>query len=189
MHSTLILLSMLTVGHEHDEARARAVLTLAAAASRLQQPAQQPAVFWERLSHSPRLEEEPPRPATKSAPAVPAVSVDTPRRLSLQQAMLAAQRTGRPLVVWVNCEDSVLEAELKDCVHHHAETWQGSAESRIVPQVLHGGWWYGQQDIPYEDINAAKVRGTLAGIRQRLSAPVRPAGKTMMFQAARGQNC
>lgn len=208
MYSTLILLSMLTV---NDEARAKAVLTLAAAASRLRQPAQQPAVFWERLTIQPSPfvpsnclsdsiitedtrpcgKGEPPRPATNSAPAVPAVSADTPRRLSLQQAMLAAQRMGKPLVVWVNCEDSVLEAELKDCVHHHAETWQGSAESRVVPQVFHGGWWYTQQDIPYEDIDAARVRGALARIRQRLTtaAPARPAGKTMTFQAARGQNC
>lgn len=158
------LVMTFALASEEPTARVKAVLALSAAALKLQKQSTPPPLFFERLEFMPTPHDQEP-PATRDS-----VQLRT-QAPTLATASLLAARAGRPLIVWVNCEDSSLEATLTECVHVHVEAFLGSAEPGLVPQVSAGGWWYsktGEAKLPLADADSVKVRGMLQSIRQHL---------------------
>ena len=163
MHATLILLAALTVGETQDHARAKAVLTLAAAAVQAK-PVPQVPVFWEHLIVMPA------EVAEEARPPKPKLDLS---RLTLEEGAALAAKGKLPMLVWVgNYDDTELRARLPKCVQVRVETWKGSADKGVVACPLHGGgplgllnpsWPVARRLIPAKEASVNTVLRELSG--------------------------
>lgn len=151
-----------------DEARAKAILTWAAAAAQAKR--QPPAVLIERLTYLP-AEARPPKPKPDLA------------RLTLEEGAVLAAKARLPLFVWVGgYDDAELRSRLPKCVQVRVETWKGSADKGVVACPLYGGgplgllnppWPHARQFIPAKEAGVDEVLKELLGAWLRSAAPVK----------------